>query len=99
MGRYDVYRSPDGNGLLLDVQSDFLDNLTTRVVVPLFAQETKPQAVKRLHPGFVIDGQTYVMATHLISAIPESMLGVPRGNLRRHHDEIVAALDMVFYGF
>lgn len=36
------------------------------------------------------------MYSQLLSAIPETMLGMPRGNLRRHQDEIVAAPGMVF---
>lgn len=34
MARYTVYRI-DGGAYLLDVQSDLLDDLTTRIVIPL----------------------------------------------------------------
>lgn len=39
------------------------------------------------------------MATHLIATLGAAELGENRSNLTRHHDEIVAALDMLFQGF
>ena len=35
MAKYDVYPNPEGAGYLLDTQTDLLDGLNTRVVVPL----------------------------------------------------------------
>jgi len=35
MARYDLYPNPFGRGYLLDVQSDLLDELATRVVIPV----------------------------------------------------------------
>ena len=99
MARYEIFQSPDGGGFLLDVQSNFLDHLDTRVVVPLYPMDKVPTAVKRLHPVFVIDGTTYLLATPLLAAVPSSMLGDPKGSLYHHHDDIVAALDMLFQGF
>lgn len=99
MARYDVYPNPGEDGYLLDVQSDIIDGLDTRVMVPLLIDIPGRRPVRRLNPVFVFEGKRLVMYSQLLSAIPDTMLGVPRGNLRRHHDEIVAALDMVFYGF
>ena len=98
MSRYEIFASP-GAGFLLDVQSNFLDHLDTRVVIPLYPVESVPPAAKRLHPTFTIDGAKYLLATHLLAAVPASMLGEPKGSLYEHHDEIVAALDMLFQGF
>ncbi|WP_292723978.1 CcdB family protein [Mesorhizobium sp.] len=39
------------------------------------------------------------MATHLIATVPAKELGESRLNITRHHDDIVAALDMLFQGF
>ena len=84
---------------MLDVQSNFLDHLDTRVVVPLYPVDNVPAAVKRLHPVFMIDGRRYVLATPLLAAVPSSILGDRKGSLDHHHDDIVAALDMLFQGF
>lgn len=51
MARYDVYPNPDG-GYILDVQADLLDDLTTRVVVPLMMATLAPSPAKRLNPIF-----------------------------------------------
>jgi hypothetical protein len=39
VARFDLYRRKRGEGLLLDVQSHWLDALPSRVVVPLLPPE------------------------------------------------------------
>lgn len=97
MGRLDLHR-PAGL-LVLDVQSNLIPNVGTRLVVPLLGVDDVPRAMKRLHPIFAIDGRDYVMATHLMGAVPASELGPSVGSLDQHHDAIMAALDMIFLGF
>lgn len=97
MARYDLFR--DGDDYLLDVQADTLEDLNTRVVVPIQRPERAPKPGWRLNPAFTIEGNRYVMVTQFISAVPASELDLPVANLARHHDEIVAALDMLFQGF
>lgn len=99
MARYDVFAARSEGNYLLDVQSDLLDNFKTRVVVPLLPVATVPPPMRRLHPIFEINGRKLVMATHLIATVPASELGESRLNLTKHHDDIVAALDMLFQGF
>ena len=55
--------------------------------------------MKKLHPIFEIGDRKLVMATHLMAAIPATELKESRFNLAKHHDQIVAALDMLFQGF
>lgn len=98
MARYDVYANPAG-GFVIDVQADLLDDLNTRVVVPLFTLAEAPLPARRLNPVFEIEGERCVMVTQLLAAIPVSALSTPITNLSPHHDEIIAALDMVFQGF
>lgn len=97
MARYDLFR--DGNDYLLDIQSDTLDGLNTRVVVPVRRPERAPKPAKRLNPLFQIEGQQHIMVTQFLAAVPESALGESFDNLSREHDKIVAALDMLFQGF
>ena len=99
MARYDVFLDPQGTELFLDVQTDLLDGFETRLVAPLMPQSTAPRPINRLHPVFAIDGKDYVMATHLLVAVPEAALTKPVANLAAHHDEIIAALDMIIHGF
>ncbi|ESY60739.1 MULTISPECIES: CcdB family protein [Mesorhizobium] len=99
MARYDFYRNADGNGYLLDVQSDLLEGLSTRVVIPLMLPQIAPVPGRRLNPTFAIDGKDHVMVTQFMSAFTASELSDAEGSLSKHHDDIVAALDMLFQGF
>lgn len=99
MARYDVYADPEGPGLLLDVQTDLLEGFDTRLVAPLLRQPSSVKPIKRLNPIFEIGVDTYVMAPQLLVAVPESILSEKKANLAHHHDEIIAALDMIFHGF
>lgn len=98
MARYDVYRTRNEIGYLLDVQNDLIDNLNTRVVVPLLPLGSMPPTVKRLHPIFEIEGRRFVMATHLLAAVTTNELSGKTANLLKHHDDIIRALDLLFQG-
>jgi toxin CcdB len=98
MARFD-YFSNGGAGYLLDVQTDLVTGLGTRLVVPLLPAGAVPAPVRRLHPVFEIGQSEWVMATHLMSAVAARQLRRPTGNLTQHYDEIVAAIEMVFLGF
>ncbi|WP_299154534.1 CcdB family protein [uncultured Tateyamaria sp.] len=97
MARFDVFASD--SGLLLDVQSDLLDVLTTRVVVPLIPLDQAPTPARRLNPIFDLDGTQLLMATQFIATVPTSILGDRHSSLSAAQDEITAALDMLFTGF
>ncbi|MER9950797.1 CcdB family protein [Mesorhizobium sp. M0047] len=99
MPRYDVFGDQIEGRYLLDGQSELLDYFKTRAVVPLLPIATVPPPMRKLHPIFEINGRKLVMATHLIATVPASELGESRLNLMKHHDDIVAALDMLFQGF
>lgn len=98
MARYDVFEVADA-GLVLDIQSDILLGIATRLVVPLWRLEQAPRKFPRLNPEFEIKSGRYVMATTLITAVPTAILSSKIASLREHQDSISSALDMVFYGF
>ena len=98
MAHFDVYRS-SSSGYLLDVQTDLLAGLNTRMVVPLLPLDTAPKAAKRLNPIFDIEHQPYLMATQFMAAIPEAELKQKVGNLIEQQQEVSEALDMLFVGF
>ena len=99
MAKYDLFANPDGEGYLLDVQANLLEDLATRIVVPLVPQPNAPRALKRLNPVFAIGGKQFVMFTHLIGTVSTSGLADPRTSLAEHSDQVDAALDMLFRGF
>lgn len=99
MARFDVYPNPNDDGYLLDVQTDLLGGLNTRIVVPLMAAAKAPKPAKRLNPVININGEAHVMVTQFMAAVPASMLKHAAANLDDNADEITNALDMVFLGF
>lgn len=98
MARFGVYRLPD-DSLILDCQSDHVDHLGTRLVVPLLPPGDMPAALPSLHPCFDIDGERLMMATHLAGAVHARLLKQPVTMLHHHQDAIMRAFDMLLTGF
>jgi len=99
MARFDVYVNPNDRGYLLDVQTDLLDSLNTRIVVPVMPSNKAPKPAKRLNPVLKIRDEAHVMVTQFMAAVPASMLKEPVANLSENAEEVTNALDMVFFGF
>lgn len=99
MARFSVYKNTDSTGYLLDVQSDILSGLNTRVVVPLVHINNAPKRATYLNPVFEINDEHLVMLTQFVAAIPESELTERVTDFNDFHSEILAALDMLFTGF
>ena len=97
MARFDLHLRQ--GRLVVDVQADIIPYVGTRLVVPLYELGEVPRSMPRLHPILVVDGQAYVLAAHLMAAVPVAELGRAIGSLDEHYDRIVAAIDMVFNGF
>lgn len=101
MARFDVYPmpGPDRAGYLLDVQANLLQDLATRVVVPLLPADIAPKPARDLNPAFDIDGQPHLLLTQFIAAVPKKELKKPRLSLSAKSDEIARALDLLLIGF
>jgi toxin CcdB len=104
MAQFDVYENPNpGDALLipyfLDVQSNLLSDLSTRVVVPLYKPDVVDgRTVTRLAPLVQVREKKYVMLTPEVAGVPLSALGDRVTNLARARDEIIAALDLLITG-
>lgn len=102
MPQFDVYANPGRNAdlipLLLDVQSDLLDPLDTRLVAPL-VDATRAKAMSRLNPEFIIEGRRLFLSTQEMSGYPRRALGEPLFNLSQRRDEILVAIDFLMLGF
>jgi toxin CcdB len=88
---------------LVDIQSDLLNDLGTRVVVPLIkrsASTKKPtkKPIKNLMPAVRVDGQEFIMMVPQLAGIAVSDLGAPVGSTVEHRGEVVAALDFLITG-
>lgn len=102
MARFDVYRfAARAAPLVVDVQADVLEDLASRVVVPLApARNAGREALPRLKPRITVDGKEYILMTTDIAALPRARLGPRVGNIQaEHRDDIINALDFLLVGF
>jgi len=99
MAQFDVYRNPGPDSkpvpYLLDVQSDLLRDVLTRIVVPLARATLHPKA-PRLYPEFDVEGIRVVMLTTDLAGVGKSEIGARVGSLADHRDTIRDALDFAF---
>ena len=83
----------------VDVQSDLLDSLNSRLVIPLSAKRTlKDTNTEKLCPVFELEQGALVLLTHQLTSIPVSALKNKVGSLETFRDEIVSAIDLVITG-
>lgn len=102
MARFDVYRfAAKAAPLVVDVQADVLEDLASRVVVPLVpVRNAAREALPQLKPKIVVEGKAYILMTTDIAALPRACLGPRVANIgARHRDDITNALDFLFIGF
>ena len=105
MARFDVYANPGTHAkttpYLLDVQSELLDGLDSRMVIPLrsvvhFANVKLPT---RLTPVIHIKGSDYLLETPKMGAVPQRILKTPLVSLADAQAQITAAMDFLFHGY
>ncbi|MCM2397029.1 CcdB family protein [Rhizobium sp. S95] len=99
MARFKVYRLKNDRSLVIDLQSNLLDNLETRVVAPVVSLHLISKYVARLNPRFEIEGVICVMLTEFIATLPASEIGEQVADLSDKADDIIAATDFLFQGF
>ena len=105
MAQFDVYVNPQPASrqfvpYVLDVQSDLIDQLATRLVMPLSrvgATEAKLQL--SLCPSVEIDGELLTLLAHMAAPVAARLLRKPVGSLQHRAREVSAALDAVISGF
>ena len=105
MARFDVYPNPGAHvnttPYLLDVQSDLLDGLDSRMVIPLRSLDQFPKVrlPTRLTPVFNILGKDYLLETPKMGAVPQRILKACVASLERDQARITDALDFLFQGY
>lgn len=104
MAQFDVYPNPSKHTqntypYILDIQHSLLDDLSTRIVVPLGnAKLIKQQSLKGLTPIVTFKNQELILLIPQISSMQSKQLNKPVGTLIDLRDEIIAALDLVVFG-
>jgi toxin CcdB len=102
--QFDVYRNPsprmrDQYPFVVDIQSDLLGSLATRMVVPLAVTQLASSDVPRsLCPVFQVQGLQLMLLPFEAAPIPKRLLKPDVQSLKRFASDIVAAMDAVMSG-
>ena len=101
VARFDVFANPDASErrrtpYFVDVQNDFIDGLSTRVVIPLRKESSFGARAKNLNPMVKVATDSVVLDTAAIGAVPLSELRKPVANLRDCRAAVQEALDTLF---
>jgi toxin CcdB len=86
-------------GYVVDVQSRLLDDLATRVVIPLIPRHEAPAIrLKTVNPLFHIEGREYVLMTQNMATVLTNRMDDPVGTLASQRDHLVRAIDALLGG-
>jgi toxin CcdB len=101
MPRFDVYTNPDTQQskeipFYIDVQSDHIKGIETRMVVALWNADFFNNKFENLNPEFELFGQRLVMDALSLGAVPRSFLKRPVANLAAQQMQIQDAIDTLF---
>jgi toxin CcdB len=104
MARFDVYANPTAaerrhTPYYLDVQNDFINDLSSRVVVPLRRETLFGPRARDLNPLLMVGDVAVVLDTAALGAVPSSELRNPLASLRSERQALQEALDALFGGY
>ena len=99
MAQFDVYKNPSKTSqkiypYLVDIQSPYISELATRIVVPLGkASYFGGKAMKGLIPEITFEDEKLLLLTPQISSIQAKKLKDPIGSLLHFRDQIINSMD------
>lgn len=105
MASFTIYANPDPGSqkaipFLLDIQSEILSSLDTRVVVPLYLKSAaKVHPISRLTPVITFQNTSLVAMIPELAGVSRQHLGAAAGSLPESRPEMLAALDLLITGF
>jgi toxin CcdB len=104
MARFDVYANPTAaerkhTPYYVDVQNDFINDLSSRVVVPLRREAMFGPRSRDLNPLLQVNDLAVVLDTAALGAVPSSELRKPLASLRGERQLVQEALDALFGGY
>ena len=97
MQQFDVYAPPNGPWVVI-VQGDLLDDMRTRVAVPLLDARAALPKIKSLNPTFDLGDIQVVLAPQFVATFTAVELGTRVGTLVHYRDRIIRAMDVLLGG-
>jgi toxin CcdB len=101
VARFDVYANPVAAErrqipYFVDVQNEFIDALSTRVVIPLRSEPAFGTRARNLNPVLVVQGVNVVLDTAAVGAVPLAELRKRVASLSEQRALVQEALDTLF---
>lgn len=90
--QFDLFRTAS-NVLVVVIQSDLLEAMRTRVVVPLLLLGTAGTPLRGLNPEIRRDDEAFVLMPQLLATLTIAELGRPVGSIAEQRNTITRAVD------
>jgi len=104
MGQFTLYKNENKSTrktypYFVDVQSDLLDELNSRIVIPLSPHKTLNNTnAKKLCPVLEFENASFVLLTHQMASVPRAILKKKITSLEKNRYEILGAIDLLLTG-
>ena len=104
MSQFTLYKNENKNTkktypYFVNVQSDLLDELNSRIVIPLSPLKALNNTnAKKLCPIIDIDEGSFVLLTHQLTSVPKSILKKDEVSIEKYRHEILSAIDLLLTG-
>ncbi len=103
MSRFDLFVNTDEDSrttypYLLNIQTELIEMLNSRVVIPLTPVYPDTALPSILCPKFEIANDQYYLLTHQITTVPTSLLKIRQGTLSVSRTDIINAIDFLLSG-
>jgi len=104
MEQFDLYVNTDRDTnqiypYFVDIQTDLLRDLNSRVVIPLTpVQEPDKTYPRNLCPVVEVNNKKFALLTHQLTSVSISFLKRKEISLASNRDDIVAAIDFLVTG-
>ncbi|MGL4749776.1 CcdB family protein [Vibrio misgurnus] len=104
MSQFALYKNLDKSTTavypyFVDVQSEMLSTLNTRLVIPLTPLDLlEKKAPRHLCPTIHLEQGDFVILTQQMASVPAKILAEPVADLGTFRDEIIAAIDFLITG-
>jgi len=104
MSQFTIYLNEDDSSndtypYFIDIQNSLLDDLNSRLVIPLSKQSSLDNnSAKKLCPVLQINNDDFVLLTHQMTTVPKSILKTEVISLENYRYEITDAIDFIITG-
>ena len=103
MKQFDVYANTDSDTneaypYFVDVQTELLEVLNSRVVIPLTTVMPDKGLPNNICPKFEINGEQYYLLTYQITTVASSFLKKHESSLLLNRTDILNSLDFLISG-